>query len=344
LNVEKARIAQEQMVTERDIERTLNIETARIGQEQTVQLREIEKNLVVETSQIDQTRQVELAEIERTLKVELSRISQEQDIIQRDIEKVLQIEKARIGQEQIVIEREIEKNMAIELAQISLDKQVQLAEIEKALTVEKSRINQELVVTLADEDRRIAVFNKHKQTEIAEKDQLDAVAEKVGAEVKVTATERVKDAEWQKEVALINAESQAKPIERIADAILAEAKAKAQGEMAHLEARNVAEQRVLVQEALLSLIETSPQLFERLMKPVEKIQGIKILDMGIGDKQGIDKSTMGRVAASLLDTSALMPMLKELFSFADVDAEKIADKVAKYLSDLVKTQGGGGTT
>ena len=47
----------------------------------------------------------------------------------------------------------------------------------------------------------------------------------------------------------------AQPIERLADAVLSEARAKAQGEMAEYEARNVAEQRVLVQEAILELIE-----------------------------------------------------------------------------------------
>jgi len=53
------------------------------------------------------------------------------------------------------------------------------------------------------------------------------------------------------------------PIERLADAIISEAMFKAQGEMAHIEARNIAEQRVLVQEALLEKIEKSPEMFER---------------------------------------------------------------------------------
>ena len=42
----------------------------------------------------------------------------------------------------------------------------------------------------------------------------------MGAEVNVTATEQVKEAEWQREVAIIGAEAQAQPIERLADAVL----------------------------------------------------------------------------------------------------------------------------
>ena len=358
LTVEKARIAQEEGVMLRDIARDLTVQTARFSQEQQVQQREIEKNLVVETAQIDQIRQVSLAEVAKTLAVEIARIAQEQQVETRDIEKVLTVEIARIaqregialrgverdltvqtaqlGMEQQVQQREIEKNLVVETAQIDQIRQVSLAEIAKILTVEQTRINQELQVALTDEDRKIDIANKQQVTALAEKEQLVAEAERMGAEVNVTATEQVKEAEWQREVAIIGAEAQAQPIERLADAVLAEARAKAQGEMAEYEARNVAEQRVLVQEALMELINEFPDIAEQLMRPVEKIDSIKILDMGNNDGQGgLNRSNMGRLANALLDTGAISPMLKELFNFADVDAQQITDKIAEYLADLV---------
>ena len=358
LFVEKARIAQEEGVSLRDIERDLLVQTERLGQEQQVQQREIEKNLVVETAQIDQLRQVELAEIAKILAVEVTRIAQEQQVETREIEKELFVEKARIaqeegvslrdierdllvqterlGQEQQVQQREIEKNLVVETSQIDQVRQVELAEIARTLNVEQSRINQELRVTLSDEDRNIEVAQKQQVTALAEKEQLLAEAERMGAEVSVTATEQVKEAEWQREVAIIGAEAQAQPIERLADAVLAEARAKAQGEMAEYEARNVAEQRVLVQEAILELIEEAPEIIEQMVKPVEKIDSIKILDMGNTDGQGgINRNNMGKLANALLDTGVISPMLKELFNFADVDAQQITDKIAEYLADLV---------
>ncbi len=358
LTVEKARIAQEEGVALRGIERDLTVQTAQLGMEQQVQQREIEKNLVVETAQIDQMRQVELAEIAKVLAVEITRIAQEQQVETRDIEKQLAVERARIAQEegvslrdiardltvqterfsqeQQVQQREIEKNLVVETAQIDQVRQVSLAEIAKTLTVEQTRINQELQVAITDEDRKIDVANKQQVTALAEKEQLVAEAERMGAEVNVTATEQVKEAEWQREVAIIGAEAQAQPIERLADAVLAEARAKAQGEMAEYEARNVAEQRVLVQEAIMELIDEAADIVEELMKPVEKIDSIKILDMGNSDGQGgLNRSNMGRLANALLDTGAISPMLKELFNFADVDAQQITDKIAEYLSDLV---------
>ena len=358
LTVEKARIAQEEGITLRDIERELIVQTERFAQEQQVMQREIEKNLVVETAQIDQLRQVELAEIAKTLAVEISRISADQQEQIRGIEKELAVEKARIAQEegvslrdierelivqterfsqeQQVMQREIEKNLVVETAQIGQMRQVELAEIAKMLNVEQSRIGQELRVTLSDEDRKIEVANKQQVTALAEKEKLVAEAERMGAEVNVTATEQVMGAEWQREVAVISAEAQAQPIERLADAVLAEARAKAQGEMAEYEARNVAEQRVLVQEAILELINDADDIIEQMMRPVEKIESIKILDMGNTDGQGgINRSSMGRLANALLDTGAISPMLKELFNFADVDAQQITDKIAEYLADLV---------
>ena len=356
--VERARIAQEQVVQEREIEMLRDVEVARVQQEQVVQEREIEKNLIVETQQIEQSKVVQLAEIEQFLVVQLQKIEQEQAIAVRDIEKELMVEKARIvqeegvalrdierellvqterfSQEQQVQEREIEKNLVVETAQIDQMRNVELAEIAKMLNVEQSRIGQELRVALTDEDRKIEVANKQQVTALAEKEQLVAEAERMGAEVNVTATEQVMEAEWQREVAIISAEAQAQPIERLADAILAEARAKAQGEMAEYEARNVAEQRVLVQEAILELINDADDIIEQLMKPVEKIDSIKILDMGSNDGQGgINRSSMGRLANALLDTGAISPMLKELFNFADVDAQQITDKIAEYLADLV---------
>ena len=358
LTVEKARIAQEEGVSLRDIERELAVQTTRFSQEQQVQQREIEKNLVVETAQIDQMRQVEIAEISKTLTVELTRIARDQQELIRAIEKDLVVEKARIAQEegvslrdierelavqttrfsqeQQVQQREIEKNLVLETSQIDQMRQVELSEITRTLTVEQSRINQELQVALTDEDRKIDVANKQQVTALAEKEQLVAEAERMGAEVNVTATEQVKEAEWNREVAIIGAEAQAQPIERLSDAVLAEARAKAQGEMAEYEARNVAEQRVLVQEAIMELINESADIVEQLMRPVEKIDSIKILDMGNSDGNGgINRSNMGKLASALLDTGAISPMLKELFNFADVDAQQITDKIAEYLADLV---------
>ena len=77
------------------------------------------------------------------------------------------------------------------------------------------------------------------------------------------------------------------------------------------------------------------------MKPVEKIESIRILDMGskgAGGGGGLDKSAMGKIATNLMDTGSVMPMVREFLKFADVDADELAKKAAEYLSGLVKIQ------
>jgi uncharacterized membrane protein YqiK len=125
-------------------------------------------------------------------------------------------------------------------------------------------------------------------------------------------------------------------MERLAEAILAQAKAKAEGQMKMIEAKNVTEQRILVQQAIMQLIETSPQIIERMMKPVEKIESIRILNMGDQASGGINKSAMGKLATNLMDTGAVLPMVKEFLKFADINADDLAKKASEYISGLVK--------
>jgi uncharacterized membrane protein YqiK len=344
---EKARIAKDQTIMEREIEKNKVVETAQIEMGQAVQVREIERNLQVQKATFEAQVGIKRADVDSQIKqfgleqdrswaeadqrkqiaayvaqrqAEAAKIQYEQDVIK---------ETARISREQTVMEREIQKNLVVETAQIAMGKQVRQAEIDQLL-----------VVGLADEDRKIAMELKMKDTDLATKEHLKATAEKNIADVHAITVQRVGEAERDKEVAVINAEREAKPMERLADAILAQAKAKAQGEMKMIEAKNVAEQRILVQQAILSLIETSPQIVERLMKPVEKIESIRILDMGSQGAGGgfADKSAMGKIATNLLDTGSVMPMVKEFLKFADVDADDLAKKAAEYLSGLVKIQ------
>jgi len=56
---------------------------------------------------------------------------------------------------------------------------------------------------------------------------------------------------------------------------------------------------------------------------------------GTTEGKGVGNSAMGRLGKTLLDTGVIAPMLKELFSFADVDAESVAKNIADYLGGLL---------
>jgi uncharacterized membrane protein YqiK len=343
--VEKSRIAKEQTIMERDIERGRIIEIAQISMGQAVQIREIERNLEVQKSVFSANVGIKRSDVDSQIKqfaLEQDRSYAESDqrkritayIAQRQAEAAQVVydqdvikEVARISREQRILERDIDRGLAIELRQINMGQVVGQADI-----------SQRLVIGLVDEDRKISMELKMKQTDLAIKEHLEATALRNVADVNAMTVQRVGEAERDKEIAIIGAEREAKPMERLAEAILAQAKAKAEGQMKMIEAKNVTEQRILVQQAILQLIDSAPQIIERMMKPVEKIESIRILNMGDQPSAGIGKSSMGKLATNLMDTGVVMPMVKEFLKFADINADDLAKKASEYISGLIKIQ------
>jgi len=94
-----------------------------------------------------------------------------------------------------------------------------------------------------------------------------------------------------------------------------------------------------LQEAILALIASAPEIIRELVKPAEKITEMKVLQLG-GFQSGGPSNTdgglspmlgnaLGPLAKTLLDTSALMPVVKELMKFAD----------SKSIADLIPAMG-----
>ncbi|MEO8182113.1 MAG: flotillin domain-containing protein [Deltaproteobacteria bacterium] len=101
-------------------------------------------------------------------------------------------------------------------------------------------------------------------------------------------------------------------------------------------AANSKSTEILMQEAALALLARAPEILRELVKPADKIKEIKVLQMGgsLGGGNGNGQGTgsfpllggaLGPVAKSILEASAVLPMLKEVMSFAEL--EKFKDSV-----------------
>jgi uncharacterized membrane protein YqiK len=104
-------------------------------------------------------------------------------------------------------------------------------------------------------------------------------------------------------------------------------------------ASNSKSNAILLQEAALALLENAPEIFRELVKPADKIKEIKVLQMGgslggagTGNGAGFGAGSfpllggaLGPVAKSIFETSAVLPMLKEVMNFADL--EKLKESV-----------------
>jgi hypothetical protein len=88
-----------------------------------------------------------------------------------------------------------------------------------------------------------------------------------------------------------------------------------------------------MQEAMMSLVANAPAIVRELVKPAEKISELKILQLGGqqvtngvpgGNGGGLLGSTIGPIAKTIMETSALMPLLSSVMKVADVDQLRTA--------------------
>ena len=328
-------------------EQRKSIATNKAGQEREVEAHKFEQQQAVEEARIKQERQIQETEIAQKQAVEIARVQQEQLIEQAQIQRSLTVERAKIEQERAVEEAGISSRIVL---------------------IEKERQEKE-----AQAENAIQISIKEKEREAVLIEQLEVSAQKARAEAGVLTAEAVEEAERQSKIALIRAEQEADEVriskERAADAeayavveaakaaleaaqvqaqaqkilaeaLLVEAKAKAVGEEASIAAKNQADPKVLVSDAILALVESLPEITTELMKPAEHIESIRVLDLGNGSN-GNGSNSMNRILSSIMNAGAAVPLFKEIVGFSGLDTEKIAQTVRDYTSGLaVDTQTG----
>lgn len=318
----------------------------------------------VATNKAEQERVIKEAELHQQQALEEARIRQEEAVQSSQIQQKQRIETARIDQERQVQEAEIEQGRTVEEARVRQQQAIEEANIARRIVlVERNREEKE-----AQAQSEIQVAVKEKEREIASTDRLAATAERTKSEAQVLTVEAIEEAERNSRIALIKAEQEADE-ERIskerlanaeaytvieaakaereaavlraeaqktlAEALLVEAKAKAEGEEALIEAKNSADQRILNNEALLKLIQSLPEVTGELMKPAEQIESIRILDLGgNGSGNGAPGGNMGKIFGSILQAGAALPMLKEVLNFGGIDTQDLAKTVSQYVPGL----------
>ncbi len=339
------------------------IATNKAEQEREIEAHKLEQQQAVEEARIKQEEAVKSTEILQKQRLDTARIEQERQVQETEIAQKQAVEIARVQQEQTIEEAQIQRNLSVERAKIEQERAVEEAGIaSRIVLVEKERGEKE-----AQAENAIQVSVKEKQREAALIELLEVSAQKARAEASVLTAEAVEEAERQSKIALIRAEQEADE-ERIAkeraadaeayavveaakaelnaaevkaqaqrilaEALLVEAKAKAEGEEASIAAKNQAEPKVLVSDAILALVESLPEVTGQLMKPAERIESIRVLDLGnSGNSNG--SSGMNRILSSIVNAGAAVPLFKEIVGFSGLDTEKIARTVQDYASGLV---------
>ena len=333
-----------------------------IEQDTMIQVRN--KNLETERQALDIDRELEYARLAQERELEMQRASQRADVARQRAEKEQEAERAQIGAREAVDRARISSERAVEEERIGKEREVQQLEIGRRQAVE-----------LAEQQRAIAVAEQSKAQSEAQGAADLARARAVSEEERVFTARETEVAERRKRIDLIGAEQEAErdalrlrigaEAEKAAAgdrgaAVRAEAQAYADSERVRAMAariRNEVEaegtrlmneaQNLLSPEARLSamrirLIDKLEGIIRESVKPMERIEGIKILQVdglgggGGGRGDGRDGGGGGNLADSVVNSAlrfrAQAPLVDQLLREIGVDSGDVG-KAARGLLD-----------
>lgn len=309
------------------------------------------KNLEAEKLTLSIDRESEYARLTQQREVEVARARQRAEVSTERAQREQEAEGAQIAAKQTIEAARIRSNQTLEQDRIAKERAIQAAEIERRLSLE-----------LAEQQRAIAVAKESKAQSEAQADAELARALAVAAEEKVFTAREVEMAERKKAIELIGAaqaaerealrltsaaaaekeasadrgaalvaqataDADAEKIRSMAIRVRAEIEAEAQRWMN--EAHNMLTPDARASALRLKLVEKAEHIIRESVRPMERIEGIKILHvdgLGGGGGQG---SSLGDghgggfadgVVNSALRFRAQAPLVDQLLREIGLDA------------------------
>jgi uncharacterized membrane protein YqiK len=265
-------------------------EYARLEQERELKIRTAEQSALIAREQADREQEAQAAQALARQRVREAEIAAEKIVAERQIDRDREVQ-----------EREIAKALALENAAVEKAKQVALAEQARDIAVaEKSKEKSE-ADAIADQARAIAAkaaeqVTTARNTEIAEREKAiqliearkaaeqQAIGVLVGAEAEKNAaldraeavrTAAEADAQRQKITAAAAAEAE----KLRAGAQEAVYQVEADGKRKVNEASNVLSAEQIAMQLRIALIQALPEIIAQSVKPMEKIEGIRIFQV-----------------------------------------------------------------
>jgi uncharacterized membrane protein YqiK len=317
-------------------------EYAQLDQQREVEVRKAAQAAEIASEQAQKSREADEAEITAKQKVDTARILAERAV-----------EEERIEKERLIKEKDISREKSVETAEVEQRKTVELAEQDKAIAIaEKSKAQSEAQAE-ADQARQKAVKESEmvhtvRETEIAERTK-QVVLVKAREEAEQQAIQITVAAEAEKQAAddqaesiriLANAEAEKQRIEAdgAAEAVKLHAAAdtdryavEAAGKQALNEASNLLSVEQIAMQVKLELLKQMPEIIRESVKPMEQIDGIKIIQVdglntgnaGSASGEGGDGSLADQLVNSALRYRGQAPLVDSLLAEIGLDGADI---------------------
>jgi len=282
-------------------------EYAKLEQEREVEVRRAEQKAQIATEQAAKERQSKEAQIQATQQIE-----QKQILADRAVEE------ERMDKERLLKEKEIEKEKSLETAEIDRQKSVTLADQGRAIAIAEKSKEKSNAQAEADQARALAVKAEEqvataRETEVAEREKaidlvearkkaereaisltVAAEAEKQAAVDQADAVRTLATGEAEKVKIAAQAEADAEMV-RVAAAEKRYA-VEAEGKRALHEAENILDPAIVAMRIKMAIIENLDKIIRESVKPMEAIEGIKIIQVD-GLASGNGTSTGDHAAA-----------------------------------------------
>jgi uncharacterized membrane protein YqiK len=277
-----------------------------IEQDTMIQIRN--KNLDTERQALDIDRDLEYARLSQERELEVKRAAQRADVAREKAAKEQEAERAQI-----------QAREAVERARIASERAVEQERIERERTIEELEIARRQAVELAEQQRAIAIADQSRMQSEAQAKADAARAKAVAEEEKVFTAREAEMAERKKLIELANAESEAEASRVRAMAAKIRHEVEAEGLTLMNKAANLLTPEARQSAMRRQLIDKLEGIIRESVKPMERIEGIKVLHvegLGGGGHPGSGNGGGANIADSVVNSAlrfrAQAPLVDQL--------------------------------
>ncbi|BAV51466.1 Band 7 protein [Mesorhizobium loti] len=373
LSLEKARIEREGAQSKLEIERKKLLEVAELERqialaekalevtraEAEKRRAEIVENQATETARIAQERVVDEVRIERERHLEALQIAKRQAFEEAEISASEEVERARITTERGIEEARLIKDRDIRQMGVERDQKIEIAEIQKAIDIAKKTQERSSAIAASEAVRAKAVQAEEqaftaREREIAERRKLtDLIGAQREAEREALRITSAADAEMKAAKSLAEAQKIAAVASAESEKIHALAAAQryevdAAGHRQLNEAENILSEGARAGRLRGKLLDHMEGIIRESVKPMEKIDGIKILHVdGLNGGTGGNRNVTDEVIDSALRYRVQAPMIDNLMKEIGIEGGSLGRMTdvlrdAKDISSLTRDKKGKG--
>ncbi|SCX79447.1 flotillin family protein [Desulfoluna spongiiphila] len=290
-------------------------EYARLKQEREIEIRKADQTAEIARERAQKQRDAEEAQIEAKQKVDMAHIEADRAVEEGKIEKERQVREKDIAKEKVLETAEIEQKKAVELAE--QDRSIAIAEKSKAKSEAQAEADKARAMAVKEEEgvvtvRESQVAEREKIVELIEAEkaaQKDAIKIKVAAETQKLAAEDEADAiriaaTAEADKLMIEAKATADAEILKADAEERSYAVEAEGKRALNDADNTLSEAQVAMQIRMALIKFLPEIIRESVKPMENIDGIKIIQV-----DGLNGASANGTAAAASGDASLSDQL-----------------------------------